>query len=109
MPSVAESAVAEMVERIVAGFDPVRVILFGSLVRGEETHDSDVDLLVVFSEIEREDKRRLTVDIRRALADVPFPKDIVVADPEEISRRGGVPGTVLHEALREGRTLYERT
>lgn len=108
MSSVAESALAEMVGRIVAGFDPVRVVLFGSLARGEGTYDSDVDLLVVFPKVERQDKRRLTVEIRRALADVPFPKDIVVADPEEISRRGDVPGTVLHDALREGRTVYER-
>lgn len=106
--SIPGSALAEMVERIVAGFDPVRVVLFGSLARGEETYDSDVDLLVVFPEVGRRDKRRLTVDIRRALADVPFPKDIVVADPGEISRRGDVPGTVLYEALREGKTLYER-
>lgn len=63
---------------------------------------------MVLDEVEREDKRRLTVEIRRALADIPFPKDIVVADPEEISRRGDIPGTVLHEVLREGMVLYER-
>ncbi|HEX4046818.1 MAG TPA: nucleotidyltransferase domain-containing protein, partial [Elusimicrobiota bacterium] len=36
-----------MVERIVRGFEPEQVILFGSYARGTETRDSDVDLLVV--------------------------------------------------------------
>lgn len=99
--------VGEMVGRIVAGFDPLKVILFGSLARGEGTDDSDADLLVVFREVNREDKRRLTVEIRRTLADVPFPKDVVVTDLEEIGRRGGVVGTALYAALREGRVVYD--
>lgn len=103
-----EAPVGEMVERIVAGFDPLSVVLFGSLARGEGAHDSDADLLVVVSEIAREDKRRLTVEIRRALANVPFPKDIVVTDLEEIERRGDLVGDVLRPALREGKVLYER-
>ncbi len=55
----------EVVERIVERFDPLRVILFGSLARGEMGYDSDIDLLVVFEEVEWENKRELTVEIRR--------------------------------------------
>lgn len=95
-----------MVDRIVAGFHPLRVILFGSHARGEAGADSDVDLLVVLPSIT--DKRRVTVAIRRALADMPVAKDIVVATLEEIAHRGGLVGTVLRPALREGEILYER-
>ena len=100
--------VEEVVRRIVAGFDPVRVILFGSLARGEGTRHSDADLLVVFEEVRREDKRPLTVEIRRALSGIPLAKDIVVTDLEEIERRGHIVGTVLRPALREVKVLYER-
>ena len=36
-----------LLEAVVAHFDPIRVILFGSRARGEEGPDSDIDLLVV--------------------------------------------------------------
>ena len=100
--------VGEMVERVVAGFDPLKVILFGPLAPGEGKDDSDADLLVVFREVGREDKRRLTVEIRRALVDVPFPKDVVVTNLKEIGCRGGIASTVLHRALHEGEVLYQR-
>jgi hypothetical protein len=40
--------IKEMVRRIVAGFDPEQVILFGSHARGNTSPDSDVDVLVEF-------------------------------------------------------------
>ncbi len=65
-----------------------------------------MDLLVVMRNVA--DKRKAAVEIRRLLADMPVSKDIIVATPEEIARRGHVVGTVLHAALREGTVLYER-
>ena len=96
-----------MVDRIVGRFQPSRVVLFGSRARGEATHGSDVDLLVVMNEVK--DKRRAAIEIRRSLGDLPVSKDIVVATHDEIARRGHVVGTVLHAALRDGTVVYERT
>lgn len=95
-----------VVERIAERFDPLRIILFGSLARGEGDYDSDIDVLVVLERVE--DKHRVTVEMLRSLKDLPVPKDIVVTTPEEIERRGDLVGTVLRPALREGRVLYER-
>lgn len=97
-----------IVERVVEKFDPLRIIVFGSVARGEVNYDSDIDLLVVFYEVEREKKRNLTVDIRRALARFPVPKDIIVTDVDEIRRRGHLVGPMLRPALEEGRVVYER-
>ena len=97
----------EIVERIVERFDPLRVVLFGSLARGEAGRNSDVYLLVVMPD-GIEDERRVTVEILGALKDLPISKDIVVTTPEEIERRGVLVGTVLRPALREGKVLYER-
>ena len=106
----------EAVERIVAGFDPLKIVLFGSLARGEYRPESDVDLLVVIpdsggsvSDKHDSSNHEVTVEILRALKDLPFPKDVVVTTPEEIDRRGNLVGTVLRPALREGKVLYERT
>ena len=55
------------------------------------------------------DKRDTAIEIRRALSDLPVCKDIVVATPEEVDRRGHFVGTLLRSALREGKVLYERS
>ena len=95
-----------MVQRIVERFQPLRIILFGSRVRGDARWDSDYDLLVVMPD--GIDRKETTISMLRALADMPAPKDVVVTTPEEIARRGDLPGTVLRPALREGITVYER-
>jgi predicted nucleotidyltransferase len=96
-----------MTERIVRHFQPLQLILFGSHARGDATPRSDVDLLVVMPQVS--DKRRVTIEIRRVLADLPICKDIIITTPEEIARRGDLVGTVLRPALREGKVLYERS
>ena len=97
-----------MVERVAKRFDPLRIIVFGSVARGEANYDSDIDLLVVFDEIEWAEKRNVTVEIRRALARFPVPKDIIVTDVDELRRRGYLVGPMLRPALEEGRVVYER-
>ena len=98
--------ISAMTERIVRDFHPIQIILFGSRARGDAQPQSDVDLLVVFSELA--DKRKTAVDIRRALADLPVAKDSLVTMPEELARQRDWIGTILRAAQREGETLYER-
>lgn len=104
-----EEWLPSVVGRIAERFDPLRVILFGSLARGEVGYDSDIDLLVVFEEVEWENKRKLTVEIMRSLVGLPVPVDIIVTDLDEIQRRGDLIGPVLRPALREGKIVHERT
>jgi predicted nucleotidyltransferase len=99
-----DEIIAEMTRRIVEKFDPLQVILFGSHARGDAHADSDVDLLVVFPHVE--DNRRMRVDIRRALSDLPIAKDVIVATPDDLARSTNRLGSILRPAVREGRTLY---
>ncbi len=79
------------------------VILFGSHARGEAGLDSDVDFLVIEPVVENrlEEWERL----RRTLRDFPMPVDIVVMDEQRARRRGKVPGTMVHHALRDGQVV----
>jgi len=95
-----------MVRRIVAEFDPDKIILFGSHARGEAGPDSDVDLLVVMPV--KGSKRAKQLQIRAAVHDVRIPKDIVVSRPEEFQWRKDIVGTIEHPAAREGEVLYAR-
>jgi uncharacterized protein len=101
-----DSILTTIRDRIVSRFQPLRLIVFGSVARGEAGRDSDVDLLVV---VERtDDKRALAVEIASELSDLPIGKDVIVTTLEEIARRGDEIGSVLRPALREGRVLFER-
>jgi predicted nucleotidyltransferase len=100
-----QQIIDEMVRRIVAACRPLQVILFGSWARGNPGPDSDVDLLVVMPDGTA--KRATALMLRRELAGVGLPKDIVVTTPQEISHRGNLVGSVLRPALREGKVLYD--
>ena len=95
-----------IVARVASEFDPERIILFGSLARGDPGPDSDIDLLVVFRAVS--DKRATAVALRRAVAAVPAPIDFVVTDAAEIRQRGAIVGPALGTALSEGKAVYER-
>lgn len=99
------AAVAEAVRRIVAVADPDRIVLFGSLARGEATAASDMDLLVVKNVA---DRRGLAQRIYRSLIGVGRPVDVVVVTADDVQRFGQSPATVIAPALREGVLLYER-
>ena len=101
-----QSLLAMVEERIVARFRPLKVILFGSRARADARPDSDVDLLVVMPAAP--DKRALAIEMRRSVGDLPLGKDIIVTTPEELARRGDMPGSVLRAALRGGRVIFER-
>lgn len=97
-------AMPQAIDSIVAAYHPARVILFGSQARGDAQPDSDVDLLVVFDQ--RGDDRERRIGIRRALKDMPFAKDVLVATTRDLSHAAA--GTAIAEALRDGVTVYER-
>ncbi len=90
--------------RIVRGFRPDRIILFGSQAQGGARRDSDVDLLVVLPNVEH--RRRAAAKIHTALLGIPMGKDVIVVTPEDVQRLADVVGTVIQPALREGRTIY---
>lgn len=100
----AQDPARQMVQRIVERFRPEQVILFGSRARGEAHPDSDVDLLVVMRVAGS--KRDVQLRIRRALHDIPVPKDVIVTTPEEFAWRREVAGTIERLASTEGRVLH---
>src|SRR5574341_600633 len=104
--STATEKIEEMVRRIVAQFNPDRIILFGSHARGTGDPESDADLLVIMP-VEGS-RRRVATQIDIALVGVDMAADIVVVTPDDVERNKDIPGTIIRPALREGKVLYER-
>ncbi len=95
----------EVKERLVDGFHPEKILLFGSQARGTADDRSDVDILVVCS---FEGKRRhLMLEMDRALRGLNLARDIMILTPEEFELDRHIPGTIARPAWKEGRVLYE--
>ncbi len=99
-----DAAIDEAVRRLIEQFKPERIILFGSRARGTADARSDVDLLVICREITN--RRRLMVEMDRALAGLGIARDVLVMTPQEYERDRHIPGTVARPASMEGKVLY---
>ena len=84
---------------------PARVILFGSYARGEADDDSDLDFLVVTPEVVA--RHAEAVRLRRALRGLGLAADVLVASESEVAGWATIPGSVLHQAVTEGRVLFD--
>lgn len=102
-----EEWVPEVVADIVAAADPRQIILFGSVARGDEGPDSDIDVLVVLPEVDPARRHELMGDLRVAIK-APVPVDVFVTDPAEIARRKDLIGSFLYWPMREGQVVYEQ-
>ena len=101
-----EDKLQEIVRRIVEIADPVKVVLFGSAVRGDISRHSDVDFLVIVEP--PVNHHRLTGDIYGKMTGIGMPMDILVFTTEEVDKHRGKPYYVIYPALKEGRVVYER-
>ena len=71
----------EIIDRIVSASQPERIILFGSAAKGTMGKDSDIDLLVIKSNVHR---GKTTDQIYRSMKGVGYPVDVIVAHPEDL-------------------------
>ena len=85
-------------------FHPDRIILFGSYARNSAEEDSDVDILVI---MDHDNPRNVDQAIAIQLkVDAPFPMDLIVKRPSDISKRLSMNDTFLKSVLQEGQVLY---
>ena len=90
--------------RIVERCGASRVVLYGSVARGDDGPDSDIDLLVVMPIVGR--RHDTSVRVLNELRDLPVPVGIMVVDPAHLDDEASVPG-VVRAALREGGDLVD--
>jgi len=82
-----------------------KVILFGSHGRGDAEAESDFDFLVIEPSVVSKAAEMLR--LRAALDPLKVAADVVVVPREYAEAWGDVPGTLVHDALAEGRVLVE--
>src|SRR4051794_17781462 len=101
-----EEAIIEITRRLVEYFHPERIYLFGSVARGDDGPDSDLDFAVVLPD--GSDRSAFSSDLYRLLSGLGFSKDVVswpVTEFEGFSAHveSSLPATIV----REGKILYD--
>lgn len=96
-----------IINQLVKGLNPEKIILFGSYGYGNPDSDSDLDILVVIPESNQPQYKRARQSYR-LLRGIEAPKDIVVLTRQEYQRQVQSPSTLAGFASQKGKVLYER-
>lgn len=104
MQMMDDATLAEAVRRIVSVSQPTRIILFGSHATEEADSRSDLDLMVIKSEVTNPYEEMIR--LHEALGHIGPGIDVLVYSEAEFLRRSQVPGTILYWARIEGKSLY---
>lgn len=105
-PETFEKEVFKITSQIVRGYNPEKIILFGSRASGKVQKGSDIDLLIIKDTNERYwDRVRKVIDS----FDSWHPVDLFVLTPQELDRAISENRFMLtEEILPKGKVLYEK-
>lgn len=103
---ITNAKIRQAARKVVDAVDPEKIILFGSFGYGKPNPDSDVDLLVIMESDKSAHAR--AVQISEILYPRPFPVDIIVRTPAELTERLAIGDFFVREILTKGKVLYER-
>ncbi len=102
-----QSFLNSVVARIVANYEPDRVLLFGSQARNSVNEASDIDLLII---------KHTTVpmwrrgrNVQALFANSPVKLDLLFYTPKEIEEERARPHSFVNMALASAQVLYSRT
>lgn len=103
---ITESKISEIVKKIASGYNPEKIILFGSYASGTVAEDSDIDIFVIKDSVLPRPQR--TMQLRRMLYGSKIPMDLIVYTPGEVDKEKDEKYSFVHEVLNSGKTVYER-
>jgi len=84
-----------------------KIILFGSLARGEENPDSDIDLCVLTPISDRR-PIDISIELRRKLFNIKSPIDILTYNQDRFAEHVTKQTSFAHMISKEGVVIYER-
>lgn len=103
---IEKKKISEVIEKIVYGYDPEKIILFGSYATENPSVNSDIDLFIIKdSDLPRPQR---TMQIRRMLFGSGIPIDLIVYTPREVESEKDEKYSFVYEVLNSGKTVYER-
>ncbi len=104
---VDEMLFQEIIKRIVAVINPLKIILFGSWAYGIPTKSSDLDILVIVDN-DIVSRRKISSEIYGVLRDILISKDIIVVKLSDIEEWKNVTQSFITKIMDKGKVIYER-
>lgn len=101
-----ERQIAALVDRL-RPYGPQRIVLFGSLARGDYHALSDIDLLIV-KDTPVPFVERIGPVIALCAGEGPLPVEPLVYTPAELEQLQAGGNSFVERALAEGVTIYEQ-
>ena len=103
---ITEEQIQAVVRRIVEGYAPDKIILFGAYAYGVPHENSDLDLLIIKENAEAKRVER-SIKVWRLLWETNIPPmDILIRTPAEMEKAAGIFQSVETIAQNQGRLLY---
>lgn len=99
--------IQEMVNRLVAVYNPQAIYLFGSYAWGHPDEDSDLDFLIIVDKIE--DRYQALRAGHRALINLAVPKDLIVVTNDEFATRSQNKSQFFYKIKNQGKQVYARS
>jgi len=101
-----QETIQNIVQKIVAGYSPQKIILFGSYVYGKPDQNSDIDLLIIKDTKKRPIERWM--EVKRLLRDRHrrFSVSPLVYTDQEIKKRLAIKDFFIQDVLEKGKVVY---
>jgi predicted nucleotidyltransferase len=100
------NTINKVVQLIVSAVAPEKIMLFGSCARGDNTKNSDIDILVLKKNLKNE--RKLTGKLYKTFLNehIAVPVDLLAIDYDRYDKLKNDVGFIYKTIAREGQVLY---
>lgn len=106
MVQLSEQLLSQITQRLRQSLNPICILLFGSYASNCAGEDSDIDLLIVVPDSDK-NTRELAHLGRTSLWGIKMPFDLIVCKKSELDKWSGVACNPIHTAVTQGRLIYE--
>ncbi|MEO0185776.1 MAG: nucleotidyltransferase domain-containing protein [candidate division WOR-3 bacterium] len=101
---IAKNIIIEEIKK--NGFEVKTIYLFGSRAKGNYSRDSDWDFYIIIDkDLSFFQKRKIIAQIRRRLAELRIPNDIIIQSESVVKKRKNNVGYLTYYVLKEGRVI----
>ena len=101
-----QAKISEIINKITEGYQPSKVLLFGSYATGNANDNSDLDLIVVKNTNTPKSQRGR--ELRKLLYGSLVPLDVKIYTPQEFNDEQKIEYSFLNTALKNSKVVYEQ-
>ncbi len=106
MNKLAQKEIKNITDAIIKNYQPEKIILFGSGVRGEYGRNSDLDFFIVKNTKKKWVDR--IAEVYGYIRSRTLPVDVIVYTAKQMENRLAIADPFIEEIISNGKVLYEK-